>query len=112
AVTCGYVGQPLEPALLSTAACAAVLAEISAVAASPYTATGVVLTIVAAPLIAYGMNPRRRPSLLQAALLLVIANTTFMLGADAHTLEWYTVPPALILLAAGVVVWNNQPSWV
>ena len=112
AVTCGYVGQPLEPALLSTAACAAVLAEIAAVAASPYTATGVVLTIVAAPLIAYGMNPRRRPSLLQAALLLVIANTTFMLGADAHTLEWYTVPPALILLAAGVVAWHNQPSWV
>ncbi|MGW5189338.1 SCO7613 C-terminal domain-containing membrane protein [Kribbella sp. NPDC004138] len=110
AVTCGYVGQPLEPALLSTAACAAVLAEIAAVAASPYTATGVVLTIVAAPLIAYGMNPRRRPSLLQAALLLVIANTTVMFGADAHTLEWYTVPPALILLTTGIVAWRNQPS--
>lgn len=112
AVTCGYVGTPLEPVLLTTAACAAVLAEIAAVSASPYTATGVVLTIVAAPLIAYGMNPRRRPALLQAALLLIIANTTFMLGADAHTLEWYTVPPALILLAVGIVAWRNQPSWV
>lgn len=112
AVTCGHVGRPLEPALLSTAACAAALAEIAAVAASPYTATGVVLTVVAAPLIAYGMNPRRRPSLLQAALLLVIANTAFMIGADAHTLEWYTLPPALILLATGIVAWRNEPSWV
>ncbi|TDO44741.1 putative membrane protein DUF2157 [Kribbella sp. VKM Ac-2571] len=111
AVTCSYVGKPLEPVLLTTAACAAVLAEIAAVAASPYTATGVVLTIVAAPLIAYGMNPRRRPTLLQAALLLIIANTAFMLGADAHTLEWYTVPPALILLTVGIVAWRNQPSW-
>jgi hypothetical protein len=112
AVTCGYVGTPLEPALLTTAACAAVLAEIAAVAASPYTATGVVLTVVAAPLIAYGMNPARRPALLQAALLLVVANTAFMLGADARTLEWYTIPPALVLLAVGIVAWRNQPSWV
>ncbi|TDW86190.1 SCO7613 C-terminal domain-containing membrane protein [Kribbella sp. VKM Ac-2566] len=112
AVTCRYVGKPLEPVLLTTAACAAVLAEIAAVAASPYTATGAVLTIVSAPLIAYGMNPRRRPTLLQAAVLLIIANTAFMLGADAHTLEWYTVPPALILLAVGIVAWRNQPSWV
>ncbi|MET9272444.1 hypothetical protein [Kribbella sp. NPDC003557] len=112
AVTCGYVGTPLEPALLTTAACAAVLAEIAAVAASPYTATGVVLTVVAAPLIAYGMNPARRPALLQAALLLVVANTAFMLGADARTLEWYTIPPTLVLLAVGIVAWRNQPSWV
>ncbi|MGW6196672.1 SCO7613 C-terminal domain-containing membrane protein [Kribbella sp. NPDC055110] len=112
AVTCGYVGKPLEPVLLTTAACAAVLAEIAAVSASPFTATGVVLTIVAAPLIAYGMNPRRRPTLLQAALLLIIANTTFMLGADAHTLEWYTIPPALMLLTVGIVAWRNQSSWV
>ena len=103
AVTCVYVGKPLEPVLLTTAACAAVLAEIAAVSVSPYTATGVVLTIAAAPLIAYGMQPRRRPTLLQAALLLIIANTAFMLGAGATTLEWFTLPPAVILLAVGIV---------
>jgi hypothetical protein len=63
-------------------------------------------------LIAYGMNPRRRAGLLIAAFLLVSANTAFMIGADADTLEWYTVPPALVLLAIGILAWRNRSSWI
>jgi hypothetical protein len=111
-VTCAYVGTRMEPVLLTTAACAAVLAEITAVTTSTFTATGVVLTLTAAPLVAYGMDRRRRPALVIAAALLIAANTTFMLGAETRTLEWYTIPPALILLAAGILAWRNRPSWI
>ncbi|WP_350276748.1 hypothetical protein [Kribbella sp. HUAS MG21] len=111
-VSTRYVGSALEPVLLTTATCAVVLAEIAAATTATPTATAVVLTIVAAPLIAYGMNPRRRPGLLLAAFLLVSANTAFMIGADADTLEWYTIPPALVLLAIGILAWRNQSSWI
>ncbi|MEV5964428.1 hypothetical protein AB0L70_21835 [Kribbella sp. NPDC051952] len=112
ALACRYVGQPLERVLMSSAACAVVLAEIMAATTDADTATGVVLTIAAAPLVAYGMNPLRRWGLVLAGLLLVIANTAFVIGAGGTTLEWYTVPPAVIMLTIGVLAWRTQPSWI
>ncbi|WP_238174093.1 SCO7613 C-terminal domain-containing membrane protein [Kribbella kalugense] len=111
-IACRHIGRPLERTLITTATCAAALAEITAILISADTATDVVLTITAAPLVAYGMHPARRPALLIAALFLIIANTTFVLGAGTTTLEWYTVPPAIILLAVGTLAWRNKPSWL
>ncbi|MFG1908330.1 SCO7613 C-terminal domain-containing membrane protein [Kribbella sp. NPDC048928] len=104
--------RPLELVLLITAACAAVLAEVAAATTATFTATGVVLTLTAAPLVAYGMNPRRRPALPIAALLFTGANTAFMLAANAHKLEWYTLPPAILLLTLGILAWRNRSSWI
>ncbi|MGW6275874.1 SCO7613 C-terminal domain-containing membrane protein [Kribbella sp. NPDC055071] len=112
AIACRYVAQPLERVLISSATCAAVLALVMAATVDTDTAAGVVLTIIAAPLVAYGMNPRRRPGLLVAGLLLIIANTVFVIGAGGTTLEWYTVPPAVVMLAIGVLAWRAQPSWI
>ncbi|MFI5692501.1 SCO7613 C-terminal domain-containing membrane protein [Kribbella sp. NPDC051586] len=111
-IACRHIARPLERVLIPTTICATALAEITATLVSPTTATAVVLTITAAPLVAYGINPRRRPALLLAALFLIIANTAFMLGADTTTLEWYTVPPALVLLAAGFLAYRNQSTWI
>ncbi|WP_328999148.1 hypothetical protein OHA18_32470 [Kribbella sp. NBC_00709] len=112
-IACRHIGQPLEHVLIPTTICAAALAEITAVlTSSPTTATAIVLTITAAPLVAYGMNRTRRPALLIAALFLITANTTFMLGAHTTTLEWYTVPPALILIAIGLLAYRNHSSWI
>ena len=111
-LACRYVGQSLERVVMSTAACAVLLAEIIAVLVEADTATGVVLTIAAAPLVAYGMNPARRPGLVVAGLLLIIANTAFVLASGATTVEWFTVPPAVVMLAIGILAWRNQPSWV
>jgi hypothetical protein len=112
ALTCRYVGQPLERMLIPTAACAVLLAVVMAVLVDADTATGVVLTIAAAPLVAYGMNPARRAGLLVAGLLLIIANTAFVLASGTTTVEWFTVPPALVLLGIGIIAWRNQSSWV
>jgi hypothetical protein len=112
ALACRYVGRPLELVLMPTAATAVLLAEVMALMVSADTATGVVLTIAAAPLVAYGMVPNRRPALLVAGLLLIIANTTFVLAAGGTTIEWFTVPPAVVMLAIGVLAWRDQPSWI
>ena len=112
-LACRYVGQPLERVLMSTAALAVLLAQLMALmVTATHTATGVVLTIAAAPLIAYGMNPARRIGLLVAGLLLIIANTAFVVASGATTVEWFTVPPAVVMLAIGVLAWRNESSWV
>ncbi|MEU4193879.1 DUF2157 domain-containing protein [Kribbella sp. NPDC026611] len=112
AIACRYIANPLEQTLLATATTAAILAEVIAILTTTETATGVVLTITAAPLVAYGMNPLRRPALPLAAFLLITANTTFALSTGTTTLEWYTIPPAAILLALGILAWRNQSSWI
>ncbi|GAA1567302.1 hypothetical protein GCM10009789_20890 [Kribbella sancticallisti] len=112
AIACVAPAVPLERALLSTAASAAALAEIVILLESATTGTGVILTITAAPLVAYGMRPHRREALLIAGLLLAIANTAFVLGAGATTIEWFTLPPAAVVLALGLLAWRDQPSWV
>ncbi|MEU0096835.1 DUF2157 domain-containing protein [Kribbella sp. NPDC006257] len=109
---CVSIGKPHESALLLTALSAVIVAELVILAVSPATGTGVVLTIAAAPLVAYGMQPRRRDALLVAGTVLVIANTAFVLGAGAATLEWFTLPPAVVMLAIGLLRWRDQPSWV
>jgi hypothetical protein len=72
----------------------------------------VVLTIAAAPLVAYGQQPGRRSALLLATLMLIVANTAFVLGAGATTLEWFTLPPAVLMIAVGLLGWRDQSSWV
>lgn len=111
-LACRYVDQPLERVLMSTSALAVLLAQIMAVMVAADTATGVVLTIAAAPLVAYGMNPARRAGLLVAGLLLIIANTAFVVASGATTVEWFTVPPAVVMLAIGVLAWRDQSSWI
>jgi hypothetical protein len=111
-IACLTIGLPLERALLSTATSAVCLAELVILAESPDTGTGVILTIAAAPLVAYGMRPNRRDALLLAGLLLALANTAFVLGAGATTIEWFTLPPAAVMLALGILGWRTQPSWV
>ncbi|MGW1340786.1 SCO7613 C-terminal domain-containing membrane protein [Kribbella sp. NPDC002412] len=111
-LACRYVGQRLERVLMWSSASAVLVAEIVAVLVSTESATGVVLTIAAAPLVAYGMNAARRPALLVAGLLLIVANTAFVLAAGATTIEWFTVPPAIVMIAIGVLAWRDQPSWI
>jgi hypothetical protein len=111
-LACRYVGQPLEHVLMYASASAVLTAEIVAVMVSPDAGTGVVLTIAAAPLVAYGMTPGRRPALLAAGFLLIVANTAFVLAAGATTIEWFTVPPAIVMVAVGVLAWRDQPSWI
>ncbi len=111
-LACRYVGRPLERVLMCSSASAVLVAEIIAAMVSADAGTGVVLTIAAAPLVAYGMNPARRVALLVAGLLLIVANTAFVLAAGATTIEWFTVPPAIVMLAIGVLAWRDQPSWV
>ncbi|WP_165949481.1 SCO7613 C-terminal domain-containing membrane protein [Kribbella turkmenica] len=111
-LACRYVGKPLERMLIGSSAIAVLVAEAIAAVVSVDSGTGVVLTITAAPLIAYGMNPARRDALLVAGLLLIIANTAFVLAAGGTTIEWFTVPPAVVMLAIGVLAWRDQPSWV
>ncbi|MEI8406193.1 MULTISPECIES: SCO7613 C-terminal domain-containing membrane protein [unclassified Kribbella] len=111
-LACRYVGQPLERVLMCSAASAVLSAEIVAAMVSADAGTGVVLTIAAAPLVAYGMNSARRPTLLVAGLLLIIANTAFVLAAGGTTIEWFTVPPAIVMIAIGILAWRDQPSWV
>ncbi|WP_112241075.1 SCO7613 C-terminal domain-containing membrane protein [Kribbella monticola] len=109
---CVSVGELHESALTLSAIFAVSLGELVILDVSPDTGTGVVLTIAAAPLVAYGMQPQRRDALFAAGTLLVIANTAFVLGAGATTLEWFTLPPAAVMLALGLLRWSNQPSWV
>jgi hypothetical protein len=111
-LACRYVGQPLEHVLMTSAACAVLLGETLALTVSPDSGTGVVLIIAAAPLVAYGMNPARRAALLLAGLLLIIANTAFVIAAGGTTIEWYTVPPAIVMAAIGLLAWRDQSSWV
>ncbi len=110
-IACVAADLRLERALLGPAASATALAELIILLESPTTGTGVVLTIAAAPLVAYGMRPTRRDALLLAGLLLTISTTAFVLGAGATTIEWYTLPPAAILLTLGILGWRHQPSW-
>ena len=111
-LACRYVGRPLERVLMCSSASAVLVAEIIAAMVSADAGTGVVLTIAAAPLVAYGMNPVRRVALLVAGLLLIVANTAFVLAAGVTTIEWFTVPPAIVMIAIGVLAWRDQPSWV
>ena len=111
-LACRYVGRPLERVLMCSSASAVLVAEIIAAMVSVDAGTGVVLTIAAAPLVAYGMNPARRVALLVAGLLLIVANTAFVLAVGVTTIEWFTVPPAIVMVAVGVLAWRDQPSWV
>jgi hypothetical protein len=111
-LACRYVGRPLERVLIGSSASAVLVAEIIVAMVSADAGTGVVLTIAAAPLIAYGMNPARRVALLVAGLLLIVANTAFVLASGETTIEWFTVPPAIVMIAIGVLAWRDQPSWV
>ncbi|WBQ02293.1 SCO7613 C-terminal domain-containing membrane protein [Kribbella sp. CA-293567] len=112
AAACLITNPPLERTLLSCATAAAALAEFTALLDNTATLTGIVLTITAAPLVAYGMRPERREALLFAAALLITANTAFALGTGATTIEWFTLPPAAALLAIGTYGWRTHPSWV
>jgi hypothetical protein len=58
------------------------------------------------------MQPGRRDALLIAGTLLTFANIAFVIGAGATTLEWFTLPPAAVMLAIGLLRWRNQSSWV
>ncbi|TWD83798.1 hypothetical protein FB561_4967 [Kribbella amoyensis] len=108
-----YVGRAPERALLAAAACATGLAEIVILTtASSDTGTGIVLTIAAAPLVAYGLQPARRAVLLIAGALLIIASIAFVAGSGTTTVEWFTLPPAAIMLAIGILRWRDQPSWL
>jgi hypothetical protein len=111
-LACRYVGRPLERVLMLASASAVLSAEFVAALVSPDAGTGVVLTIAAAPLVAYGMAPARRWALLVAGLLLIIANTAFVLAAGGTTIEWFTVPPAIVMVAIGVLAWRDQPTWI
>jgi len=111
-LACRYVGRPLERVLMCSSASAVLVAEIIAAMVSADAGTGVVLTIAAAPLVAYGMNPARRVALLVAGLLLIVANTAFVLASGETTIEWFTVPPAIVMIAIGVLAWRDQPSWI
>ncbi|ADB32249.1 hypothetical protein Kfla_3186 [Kribbella flavida DSM 17836] len=106
------LGKPSERALLAAATSALLLAELVILTVSPATGTGVVLTIATAPLIAYGLQPRRRDALLLAAALLITASTAFVLGSGTTTVEWFTVPPAAIMLTVGVLRWRHRASWL
>ena len=107
-----YSGLAPERALLVSATSAVFFAELIIAMVSPDTGTGIVLTIAAAPLMAYGMRPGRREALLIAGLLLAVANTAFVLGSGATTIEWFTVPPAIVVLAIGLLRWRDQSSWI
>lgn len=112
ATACLVSNSHLERALLLPAAFATAIAESIALIDSRPTITGIVLTIAAAPLVAYGMRPTRRPALLLAGFLLTLANTAFVLGTSATTLEWFTLPPAAVILAIGIYAYRTQPSWI
>ncbi|WP_328322974.1 hypothetical protein OHA70_29620 [Kribbella sp. NBC_00382] len=109
---CPVSNGDLERALLIPATFATAIAESIALIDTRPTITGIVLTITAAPLVAYGMRPTRRPALLLAGLLLSLANTAFALGTTATTLEWFTLPPAAVILAIGIYAYRTQPSWI
>lgn len=112
-VACVQVGRPAEVAALLAGGTAVVLADIVGLLTSePLTATGLVLAIASAPLVAYGMQPGRRPALLVATALFTVANTTFVAGAGSTTLEWFTVPPAVVMVAIGLVGWREKSSWI
>jgi hypothetical protein len=111
-VACLVTDPPLERWLLGCAAAAGGLAGIFALLEGSTALFGAALTITAAPLVAYGMRPARRQAHLTAVLLLAVANTAFALGAGATTIEWFTLPPAAVMLAAGIYGWRDQSSWI
>lgn len=111
-VACLVTDRPLERSLLGCAAAAGVLAGIFAMLEGSASLFGAALTITAAPLVAYGMRPARRQAHLTAVLLLAVANTAFALGAGATTIEWFTLPPAAVMLAVGIYGWRDQSSWI
>ncbi|MEV6414284.1 hypothetical protein [Kribbella sp. NPDC051718] len=90
---CLVNNHDLNRALLLPATCATAIAESIALIDGNPTITGITPTIAAAPLVAYGMRPTRRPALLLSGFLLTLANTAFVLGTNATTLEWFTLPP-------------------
>ncbi|GAA0955026.1 hypothetical protein GCM10009554_61810 [Kribbella koreensis] len=107
-----HQSSQLERSLLWPATCAVAIAEFIALIDTSPTITGIVLTIAAAPLVAYGTRPARRQALLIAGALLTFANTAFILGSGATTLEWFTLPPAAVFLAIGIYAYRTQPSWI
>ncbi|MEU4389496.1 hypothetical protein [Kribbella sp. NPDC023855] len=111
-IACLVTDPPLERWLLACASAAAVLAGVFALLEGSSSLFGAALTITAAPLVAYGMRPAHRRAHLTAVLLLAVANTAFALGAGATTIEWFTLPPAAVMLAAGIYGWRDQSSWI
>jgi hypothetical protein len=112
AFLCGQVGRAAEQVMLPIGAAAAVLGTALMAAISSRPGAALVLAIAAAPLIAYGRLPGRRPALLVAVPLLTAANALFVAGSAEATLELYTVPPALLMIAVGVLAWRDEPSWI
>lgn len=47
-----------------------------------------------------------------SGLMLIVANTAFVIAAGGTTVEWYTVPPAIVMVATGVLAWRDRPSWI
>jgi hypothetical protein len=43
---------------------------------------------------------------------LIIANTAFVVASGATTIEWFTVPPAIVMLAIGILAWRDRSSWI
>lgn len=110
------VGNREEGAALVPGALAATVGVVVMLVGTTGTDTatgiGLVLTIAAAPLLGYGHLPGRKAALLLAVPLLTAANIGFVLGARADTLELFTVPPALVMLAAGLIGWRSRSSWI
>lgn len=111
------LGHPDEPAALASGAGALLVGICMMVADSNQTGAGLTLVIAGAPLMAYGRLPRRRAALLVAVVLLTTANTLLVLASDVRLLEAYTLPPALLMLAAGQLGKkapgrSNESSWV
>jgi hypothetical protein len=42
----------------------------------------------------------------------IVANTAFVLGAGVTPLEWFTLPPAVLMIAVCLLGWRGQSSWV
>ncbi len=105
-------GGPEEPAALVVGSGAALVGVLAMAADGNQTGVALVLVLVAAPLLAYGRLPERRPAMHFAVVLLTAANTLFADAKDVGILERYTLPPALLVLAVGLMRPRHPSSWV
>jgi hypothetical protein len=112
AIACLRLGRPEERAGLVVGVGAALMGVLAMVADGNQTGVALVLVVAAAPLLAYGRLPGRRPALPFAVVLLTAANTLFASARDVGILEQYTVPPALLMLAVGLIRPRHPSSWV
>jgi hypothetical protein len=106
------LGRPEERAALVIGAGAALVGILAMVEDGSQTGVALVLVVAGAPLLAYGRLSRRRPALFGAVVLLTAANTLFASARDVGVLELYTIPPALLMLAVGLIRPRHPSSWV